>query len=161
MKLESGNRTRSASLGLFTSTLAHVIYYLLSPSHKKGRSRDYERHYRYWTFLFDHLSRIIDEIFQNCEEDGSIDQCKDAILTLENYVNKFQKLHEWFKLNKNLETTPQRPNSVSWEVQKRLSKKTFLEYYLDNDLLKSKLVLRAFVLFFSNHLFALLDSSPL
>lgn len=117
MKLESGNRTRSASL---------------------GRSRDYERHYRYWTFLFDHLSRIIDEIFQNCEEDGSIDQCKDAILTLENYVNKFQKLHEWFKLNKNLETTPQRPNSVSWEVQKRLSKKTFLEYYLDNDLLKTR-----------------------
>ncbi|KAJ6220990.1 hypothetical protein RDWZM_006802 [Blomia tropicalis] len=131
---------------------AHALIQIAHPDHRealergaferlKCRNRDYERRYRYWSFLFDHLNRIIDEIYQNCERDESIDQCKETILTLENHVADFRSLIEWLKLNKNLETTPQRPNSVSWEVRKRMPKNPLWSYYLDFDSHKGELEL--------------------
>ncbi|KAH7642290.1 S phase cyclin A-associated protein in the endoplasmic reticulum [Dermatophagoides farinae] len=112
VKLESINRTRSASL---------------------GRTRNFERRSRYWTFLFDHLNRIIDEIYQNCEEDESIDECREVILNLQNHIRDFESLIEWLKLNKDLESTPQRPSSVSWEVRKRLPEKSLFSCYLNDE----------------------------
>lgn len=112
MKLESATRVRSASV---------------------GRTRDYERRHRYWAFLLDHLNRLIDEIYQNCEEDESIDECREVILLLQNHIRDFESLIEWLKLNINLETTPQRPNSVSWEVRKRLPKHPIWSCYYDTE----------------------------
>ncbi|OTF73523.1 hypothetical protein BLA29_001194 [Euroglyphus maynei] len=119
VKLESINRTRSASL---------------------GRTRDFERRSRYWTFLVDHLNRIVDEIYQNCEEDESIDECHEIILNLQNHIRDFESLIEWLKLNKDLESTPQRPSSVSWEVRKRLPKKSIFSCYLNDEKSKNGLV---------------------
>lgn len=60
---------------------------------------------------------------------------------MENHVADFRSLIEWLKLNKNLETTPQRPNSVSWEVRKRMPKNPLWSYYLDFDSHKGELEL--------------------
>lgn len=31
---------------------------------------------RYWAFLFDNLKRAVDEIYQTCESDESVNECK-------------------------------------------------------------------------------------
>lgn len=31
---------------------------------------------RYWTYLFDNLKRAVDEIYQTCENDNSVSECK-------------------------------------------------------------------------------------
>lgn len=103
VKLESTNRIRSASL---------------------GRNQNFLRHSRYWKLLFDHLNSIIDSIYYHCEEDESIDECREAILILQNHLDDFESLIEWLRLNKNLESTIERPNSISWVVRKRLPKKS-------------------------------------
>lgn len=112
VSIETFNRTRSASVGRMNRNVEH-------------------RRFRYWSFLFDHLNRIIDEIYQNCEEDESIDQCLEVCLNLQNHLRDFESLIEWLKLNKNLELMPQRPNSVAWEVRKRLPQNSIFSCYLN------------------------------
>lgn len=86
-----------------------------------GRSRD-DLRARYWAFLFDNLHRAVDEIYQNCEKDESVVECKEAIMILDNYTREFNGLIEWLNLNKRLESTPppQRPTSLAWEVRKSI-----------------------------------------
>ncbi|KAK7081435.1 hypothetical protein SK128_024034, partial [Halocaridina rubra] len=74
---------------------------------------------RHWGFLFRNLQQAVDEIYQTCEDDESVVECKEAILILERYTSDFKKLIEWLKLKWEYEHTPppQRPTSVSWEIR--------------------------------------------
>jgi len=35
---------------------------------------------RYWAFLFDNLKRAVDEIYQTCETDESVSECKVGVV---------------------------------------------------------------------------------
>ncbi|XP_068244843.1 S phase cyclin A-associated protein in the endoplasmic reticulum isoform X2 [Palaemon carinicauda] len=74
---------------------------------------------RHWGFLFRNLQQAVDEIYQTCEDDESVVECKETILILERYTSDFKKLIEWLKVKWEYEHTPppQRPNSVSWEIR--------------------------------------------
>ncbi|XP_071533158.1 uncharacterized protein ssp3 isoform X2 [Panulirus ornatus] len=84
-----------------------------------GRDPQASLRARHWGFLFRNLQQAVDEIYQTCEDDESIVECKEAILMLERYSSDFQKLIEWLKLKWEYEHTPppQRPNSLTWEIR--------------------------------------------
>ena len=75
---------------------------------------------RYWGLLFENLRRAVDEIYQTCETDESIEEIKEAIMILETCTKDFRNLIEWLRLKWNYEATPppQRPTSLAWEVRK-------------------------------------------
>ncbi|XP_063880487.1 S phase cyclin A-associated protein in the endoplasmic reticulum-like isoform X3 [Scylla paramamosain] len=84
-----------------------------------GRDPQASLRARHWGFLFRNLQQAVDEIYQTCEDDESIVECKEAILMLERYSSDFQKLIEWLKLKWEYEHTPppQRPTSLTWEIR--------------------------------------------
>ncbi|XP_042206932.1 S phase cyclin A-associated protein in the endoplasmic reticulum-like isoform X3 [Homarus americanus] len=84
-----------------------------------GRDPQASLRARHWGFLFRNLQQAVDEIYQTCEDDESIVECKEAIMMLERYSNDFHKLIEWLKLKWEYEHTPppQRPNSLTWEIR--------------------------------------------
>lgn len=41
-----------------------------------GRDPKLDFKARYWTFLFENLRRAVDEIYETCETDNSIAECK-------------------------------------------------------------------------------------
>lgn len=41
-----------------------------------ARSKTEDMRARYWAFLFDNLKRAVDEIYQTCETDESVNECK-------------------------------------------------------------------------------------
>ncbi|XP_022250735.1 uncharacterized protein LOC106466931 isoform X2 [Limulus polyphemus] len=88
-----------------------------------GRNPQKDLRARYWAFLFDNLSRAVDEIYQTCEMDESILESKEAIMMLETYIKDFQALIQWLNLSKDFENTPppNRPVSLAWEVRKTSS----------------------------------------
>ncbi|KAK3887185.1 hypothetical protein Pcinc_008710, partial [Petrolisthes cinctipes] len=84
-----------------------------------GRDPQASLRARHWGFLFRNLQQAVDEIYQTCEDDESIVECKEAIMMLERYSNDFHKLIEWLKLKWEYEHTPppQRPTSLTWEIR--------------------------------------------
>lgn len=62
----------------------------------------------------------MDGIYQTCEEDENISECKEVILVLENYTRDFHNLIEWFKVKWAYESSPPplRRTPLAWEVRK-------------------------------------------
>ncbi|XP_077867715.1 S phase cyclin A-associated protein in the endoplasmic reticulum-like [Saccoglossus kowalevskii] len=75
---------------------------------------------RYWAFLFDNLERAVDEIYQTCEVDESIVECKEVIMMLTNCTRDFDSLIERIRLQTAFEKADaeNRPTSLAWEVRK-------------------------------------------
>lgn len=46
------------------------------PSSRQGGAKKTDLRARYWAFLFDNLKRAVDEIYQTCETDESVLECK-------------------------------------------------------------------------------------
>ena len=62
----------------------------------------------------------MDDLYRTCESDENIPATKEVILVFENYVRDFRNLADWLRLKWEYENTPapQRPTSLTWEVQK-------------------------------------------
>ncbi|XP_065216012.1 S phase cyclin A-associated protein in the endoplasmic reticulum [Planococcus citri] len=112
-------RSPSLSNSLKTSGLPNMKGKTRSASLGRDKKSD-DLKARYWAFLFKNLQHAVDELYQTCEMDESISECKEVILVLENYTRDFHNLTEWFRVEWEYENTPgpQRPNSLAWEVRK-------------------------------------------
>jgi len=73
---------------------------------------------RYWSYLFENLKRAVDEIYELCSQDSSVDECKEAIMILECYKHEFESLSTWINLEKELKVSTKQPSALTWEVRK-------------------------------------------
>ncbi len=48
--------------------------------HLSNETKESDIRDRYWTYLFENLKRAVDEIYQTCEHDKSISDCKVKLL---------------------------------------------------------------------------------
>ncbi|XP_033634291.1 S phase cyclin A-associated protein in the endoplasmic reticulum-like [Asterias rubens] len=78
---------------------------------------------RYWAFLFDNLQRAVDEIYQTCEADESIVECKEVIMILKRATHDFESLIKRINVQTEFEKCDieNRPTSIVWEVRKSSS----------------------------------------
>ncbi|XP_076464959.1 S phase cyclin A-associated protein in the endoplasmic reticulum-like isoform X2 [Babylonia areolata] len=76
---------------------------------------------RYWKFLFDNFQRAVDAIYQTCEQDESVVECKEVIMMLEQSTKDFKSLIERLHVMRAFEDAAKdgdRPTSIAWEVRK-------------------------------------------
>ncbi|XP_033749375.1 S phase cyclin A-associated protein in the endoplasmic reticulum-like isoform X2 [Pecten maximus] len=76
---------------------------------------------RYWKFLFDNLQRAVDAIYETCEQDESVVECKEVIMMLEQSTRDFKSLIERLHMLRAFEESAKdgdRPTSIAWEVRK-------------------------------------------
>ncbi|KAK3096644.1 hypothetical protein FSP39_001987 [Pinctada imbricata] len=84
-----------------------------------GGSRKPDRRARFWKFLFDNLQRAVDAIYETCEQDESVVECKEVIMMLEQSTRDFKSLIEKLHMLRAYEeSTKGRPPSIAWEVRK-------------------------------------------
>uniref|UniRef100_T1JJ52 S phase cyclin A-associated protein in the endoplasmic reticulum N-terminal domain-containing protein n=1 Tax=Strigamia maritima TaxID=126957 RepID=T1JJ52_STRMM len=86
-----------------------------------GRNPKSELHARHWAFLFENLQRAVDEIYNTCETDESIMECKEVILILDNFTKEFNALIDWINVKRDYEKSSvmrQRPPFLAWEIRK-------------------------------------------
>ena len=92
-----------------------------------GGTRKTDRRARYWKFLFDNLQRAVDAIYETCEQDESVVECKEVIMMLEQSTNDFKSLIERMHLMKAYDDATRegdRPAPIAWEVRKMSPGKT-------------------------------------
>ncbi|XP_041464189.1 S phase cyclin A-associated protein in the endoplasmic reticulum-like [Lytechinus variegatus] len=92
----------------------------LTPGRKKAIAKKVDLRARYWAFLFDNLQRAVDEIYQTCEVDESIVECKEVIMILKSATQDFESLIKRITVQKDFENADaeNRPTSLAWEVRK-------------------------------------------
>lgn len=76
---------------------------------------------RYWKYMFDNFQRAVDSIYQTCEQDESVVECKEVIMMLEQSTKDFKALIETLHMMKAYEDSAKegdRPAAVAWEVRK-------------------------------------------
>ncbi|XP_059161498.1 S phase cyclin A-associated protein in the endoplasmic reticulum-like isoform X2 [Physella acuta] len=76
---------------------------------------------RYWKYMFDNFQRAVDSIYQTCEQDESVVECKEVIMMLEQSTKDFKALIETLIMMKAYEDSAKdgdRPPAVAWEVRK-------------------------------------------
>jgi len=76
---------------------------------------------RYWSYLFDNFHRAVDEIYNTCDHDESIIECKEVIMVLDVCKRDFSLLIQRLELFNKLETSDVKPQSLAWEVRKQMS----------------------------------------
>ncbi|KAL3866999.1 hypothetical protein ACJMK2_044240 [Sinanodonta woodiana] len=82
---------------------------------------------RYWKFLFDNLQRAVDAIYETCEQDESVVECKEVIMMLQQSTRDFESLIDRLNVQKAFEVASKegdRPSSIAWEVRKMSPGKT-------------------------------------
>lgn len=93
-----------------------------SPNSEHGpKKNNVDLRARYWKFLFDNFQRAVDGIYQTCEQDESIVECKEVIMMLEQSTKDFKSLIERLILMKAFDDAAKdgdRPTSIAWEVRK-------------------------------------------
>ncbi|KAJ8029246.1 S phase cyclin A-associated protein in the endoplasmic reticulum [Holothuria leucospilota] len=94
-----------------------------SSSCSEKRMKKVDMRARYWAFLFDNLQRAVDEIYQTCEIDESIVECKEVIMILKSATQDFEALIKRINVQKDFENADEnnKPTSLVWEVRKSLS----------------------------------------
>lgn len=117
-------RAKSRSVSESDSKSLHDL--TKSPKSDSG-TRKADRRARYWKFLFDNLQRAVDAIYDTCETDESVVECKEVIMMLDNSTRDFKSLIERLHTMKAYEDATKdgdRPNSIAWEVRKMSPGKT-------------------------------------
>ncbi|GAB6032468.1 Sentrin-specific protease 3, variant 2 [Chamberlinius hualienensis] len=101
-----------------------------------GRDPKLDFKARYWAFLFENLRRAVDEVYETCQTDENIMECKEVIMVLENYTKDFHSLIEWFNLKREYDSAspPNRPTSLSWEIRRPSSRSNIYSGYHLNKL---------------------------
>ncbi|CAC5420269.1 S phase cyclin A-associated protein in the endoplasmic reticulum [Mytilus coruscus] len=92
-----------------------------------GGTRKTDRRARYWKFLFDNLQRAVDAMYETCEQDESVVECKEVIMMLEQSTNDFKSLIDRMHLMKAYDDATRegdRPAPIAWEVRKMSPGKT-------------------------------------
>lgn len=98
-----------------------------------GKTAKVDVHARYWSYLFDHLFRAVDEIYRTCEVDNSIIECQvvlcaclvcvqpspppppswqEVMMTLEACRRDFEALIRRIEMEKSLESSSQGRSEV-------------------------------------------------
>ncbi|XP_078316158.1 S phase cyclin A-associated protein in the endoplasmic reticulum-like isoform X2 [Crassostrea virginica] len=117
-------RAKSRSVSESDSKSLHDL--TKSPKSDSG-ARKADRRARYWKFLFDNLQRAVDAIYDTCETDESVVECKEVIMMLDNSTRDFKSLIERLHTMKAYEDATKdgdRPTSIAWEVRKMSPGKT-------------------------------------
>ena len=53
-----------------------------SPRSEAGSKKNVDLRARYWKYMFDNFQRAVDSIYQTCEQDESVVECKVTLLDL-------------------------------------------------------------------------------
>ncbi|XP_056020838.1 S phase cyclin A-associated protein in the endoplasmic reticulum-like isoform X2 [Ostrea edulis] len=121
---QKNSRSKSRSVSEYDSKSFQDL--TKSPKSDSGTKKT-DRRARYWKFLFDNLQRAVDAIYDTCETDESVVECKEVIMMLDNSTRDFKSLIERLHTMKAYEDATKegdRPTSIAWEVRKMSPGKT-------------------------------------